>query len=64
MQALHQKVKELLESDKVKVVIGYGEGSGGKFRPVFIRSAADATKLVWDDRCQPESGCLYQQAGN
>jgi len=51
MQALHQKVKELLESGKVQVVIGYGEGSGGKSRPVFIRSTADAAKLVWDDRC-------------
>ena len=51
MQALHQKVKELLETGTVQVVIGYGEGSNGKARPVFIRSAADAEKLIWDDRC-------------
>jgi ferredoxin len=51
MQALQQKVKELLESGNVQVVIGYGEGSNGKARPVFIRDTADAAKLVWDDRC-------------
>jgi len=51
MQALHQKIKELLESGKVQVVIGYGEGSNGKTRPVFLRNAADAAQLVWDDRC-------------
>ncbi len=51
MQALHQKVKELLETGTVQVVIGYGEGSNGKARPVFIRSAADAEKLIWDNRC-------------
>jgi len=52
MQALHLKAKELLESGRAQVVIGYGEGSGGRVRPVFIRKAADAARLVWDDRCR------------
>lgn len=52
MQALQQKAKELLESGAVQVVIGYGEGSSGRVRPVFIRNAADVQKLVWDNRCR------------
>jgi ferredoxin len=53
MQALQQKAKELLEAGAIQVVIGYGEGSNGKVRPVFIRAAADVEKLLWDDRCHP-----------
>ena len=52
MQALHQKAKDLLESGRVKVIIGYGEGSGEKVRPVFIRHSADVSQLVWDQRCR------------
>jgi ferredoxin len=52
MQALHQKAKELLESGKVQVIIGYGSGSGDRVRPVFIRTPEEVSKLVWDDRCR------------
>ncbi len=52
MQALRQKAKELLESGKVAVIIGYGNGSGDGVRPVFIRNAANVTKLVFDSRCR------------
>ena len=52
MQALHQKAKELLESGRAKVIIGYGEGSGEKVRPVFIRNSAEVSQLVWDQRCR------------
>ena len=52
MQALHQKAKELLESGRANVIIGYGEGSGEKVRPVFIRHPADVAQLVWDQRCR------------
>lgn len=52
MQALHQRAKELLESGRVQVVIGYGNGTAKRVRPVFIRKAEDVGKLVWDDRCR------------
>lgn len=52
MQALHQKAKELLESGRVKVVIGYGEGSGKNVRPLFVRNSAAVSQLVWDQRCR------------
>lgn len=52
MQALQQKAKELLESGKVAVIIGYGNGSGDGVRPVFIRNTANVTKLVFDARCR------------
>jgi ferredoxin len=52
MQALQQKVKELLESGKVQVAIGYGSGSGKRVRPVFVRSTEEVSKLIWDDRCR------------
>ena len=38
MQVVQQKAKELLESGKVKVVIGYGAGTGGRVRPLFVRT--------------------------
>jgi len=52
MQALHQKAKELLESGRAGVIVGYGKGSGDRVRPVFIRNAADVTKLMLDSRCR------------
>ncbi len=52
MQALHQKAKELLESGKAKVIIGYGNGSGDKVRPVFVRGVGEIQQLVWDQRCR------------
>ena len=52
MQALHEKAKELLESGRAKVIVGYGNGSGNRVRPVFIRTAEDVPQLVWDQRCR------------
>jgi ferredoxin len=52
MQALHQKGKELLESGRAKVIIGYSTGSENRVRPVFIRRAEQAVDLIWDDRCR------------
>ena len=52
MQALQQKAKELLESGRVKVVIGYGNGSGNRIRPVFISKVDNCGELIWDDRCR------------
>lgn len=51
MDKLKQKAKELLESDKVQVVIGYEEGSAGKVRPVFITDSNEIDKLIFNDRC-------------
>jgi ferredoxin len=52
MQALHQKAKELLESGKVRVIIGYGDGSDDRVRPVFINKIENVAHLIWDDRCK------------
>jgi ferredoxin len=52
MQALQNKAKQLLETGRVKVVIGYGNGSGNRVRPVFIGTVDGCAALVWDDRCR------------
>jgi ferredoxin len=52
MEALRNKARELLASRTVQVVIGYGRGSGGGARAVFIREAAQAENLVFDDTCR------------
>ncbi len=51
MQELRDKARQLLEAGEVKVVIGYGQGSGGRRRPLFARSAAEAEALVYDEGC-------------
>jgi ferredoxin len=52
MQALRNKVRELLSGGTVQVVIGYGEGTAGKVRPVFITDPGDADLLIFDLRCK------------
>jgi len=52
MQELSNTVRQLLESGSVKVVIGYGEGTAGKVRPVFITDPRDADSLIFDIRCK------------
>lgn len=52
MKALQEKARELLAAKTVQVVIGYGLGSGGGRRAVFIRQAAHAGDLVFDDTCR------------
>jgi ferredoxin len=43
---------ELLSSGAVKLVIGYGAGStADRRRPLFIRSAEEASRLVLDEAC-------------
>ena len=51
MQVLQQKAKELLDSGKVQVILGYGAGTGERVRPLFVRAAEEVSKLIWDDRC-------------
>jgi ferredoxin len=52
VEQLRQMAGELLTSGSVKVVIGYGEGTSGRVRPVFIRNADEASGLVFDQRCK------------
>jgi formate dehydrogenase subunit beta len=52
MEALRNKARELLASKTVQVVIGYGRGSGGSNRAVFIRAASQADSLLFDGTCQ------------
>jgi ferredoxin len=49
MQELIAKAKSLIESGTVKVVVGYGRGTGGGPRPVLLRRPEQADQLVWDD---------------
>jgi len=52
MDALKNKARELLAAKTVQVVIGYGRGSGGAARAVFVREASKADTLVFDDGCR------------
>ncbi|HEY9166663.1 MAG TPA: hypothetical protein VIS48_10935 [Candidatus Kryptonia bacterium] len=51
-EVLQKKAGDLLGSGKVGVVIGYGEGSAGRVRPVFVRDTSHISSLVWDERCR------------
>ena len=50
---LRDLAKKLLEEKKVDLVIGYEKGTMPlRTRPVFIKDAADADKLVWNSSCE------------
>jgi ferredoxin len=51
MDELKTRVKELIESGTVKVVIGYEQGTGNKIRALFVKKPEDASKLIFDSRC-------------
>jgi len=51
MEALRNKANELLAAGAVKVVIGYGKGTGESRRPIFVRAAERAGDLVLDTAC-------------
>jgi ferredoxin len=51
MESLKNKARELLNAKTVQVVIGYGRGSGGAARAVFVRDARQVDGLVFDDTC-------------
>lgn len=51
LEQLRNTCRELLEQDKVQVVIGYGEGEAGEAFPVFITDPKDVDQLVFDARC-------------
>jgi ferredoxin len=52
MEELRKKARELLEKGTVNVVIGYGAGTAGKIRPVFIQDPGSVDQLIYDERCQ------------
>jgi ferredoxin len=52
IDSLREASRELLASGKVQVVIGYGEGSHGRVRPLFIRTADSVSGLIFDQRCR------------
>ena len=49
MSNLVNTAEELLRQNKVNLVIGYEKGSGNKTRPVFIKKAEDASRLVFEN---------------
>ncbi len=52
MEELRKRAGNLLESGQVRVVIGYGEGTGKRVRAVFIQDAGQADCLIFDERCR------------
>jgi ferredoxin len=51
MDELRKRAKELLESNTVKVVIGYTDGTGNRIRALFAEKPQDSSKLIFDSRC-------------
>ncbi|HLN21160.1 MAG TPA: 4Fe-4S dicluster domain-containing protein [Bacteroidales bacterium] len=51
MNNLVNRAKELLESGKVQIVIGYEAGPTGIARPAFITDPLKAGILMYDERC-------------
>ena len=51
-ESLRQEAAQLLSEEKVNVVIGYGRDDGAVFSaPVFVRSADQVDRLVFDPLC-------------
>lgn len=58
IQALKDKVKELLKNKQVELFIGYQRASDGvSARPAFIESESDVDTLIWD------AYCIYNLSG-
>lgn len=52
MELLRAKAKNLLESDAVKLFIGYGKGLEDSVRAIFIRKPSDSDKLIFNEQCR------------
>lgn len=52
VETLRSMAGQLLTSGTVQVIIGYGEGTNGRVRPVFARTAEEAAALILDQRCK------------
>lgn len=51
MKKINEVAAQLLKSEEVSVIIGYGEGSNGNVRPLFARNKEETEKLIYDNRC-------------
>lgn len=52
LEQLKEEVKKALSSGKIKYFIGYENiGSSWQVRPIFIRKAEEAERLVWSPAC-------------
>jgi ferredoxin len=51
MDDLIKKAQELLETQAVSVVIGYGLSKNGNVRAVFPRNAEDCKQLIYNENC-------------
>ncbi len=51
MGKINEIAKELLVSNEVKIVVGYGKGSQGRVRPFFARTPEETNEFVYDGRC-------------
>jgi ferredoxin len=62
MGKLNELAAQLLQKGEVQVIIGYGEGSGGRIRPLFVSREEDCGKLLFDRRCtQNPAVYLYKK---
>ena len=52
MKELREKARDLLKNKDVQVVIGYGDGTGGKPRAIFIRDPKNADRLIFNEKCE------------
>jgi len=52
MKELREKARDLLKNKDVQVVIGYGDGTGGKPRAIFIRDPKNADRLIFNVKCE------------
>jgi ferredoxin len=51
MTTIRKTAEELIKSGAVNIIIGYGEGSNGRVRPVFARDEKEIEQLIFDQRC-------------
>jgi formate dehydrogenase (coenzyme F420) beta subunit len=51
MDEIRNKAKELLESNAVQVVIGFGQGTGNNTKAIFVRKPEDTSKLIYNEKC-------------
>lgn len=52
LDELRKKAGALLEAGDVRVVIGYGEGTGDRARAIFVREPERTDDLIFDGRCK------------
>ena len=63
VESLKQAAADLLAAGTVNVVIGYGEGTSRRVRPVFVREADGVSSLVFDERCKANLAVYLPKPG-